>query len=247
MVSFVIPAHNEAALIGRTLSAVRASARELAEPSEVIVVDDASTDGTGEIARRHAARVVPVHFRRIAATRNAGGRAAAGDLLFFVDADTVVTAPAVRAAVRALRGGAVGGGAAVRFDGPVPLYAAVLERAVLPVLLPLLKMAPGCFLFCTRRAYLAAGGFDEALAWSEEVAFGNRLKRQGRFVILRECVITSGRKVRAHSALGLLWVGVRLALGRRSGLDYWYGPRAGGAADAEPNAAPDRVRHTGSP
>jgi len=120
--------------------------------------------------------------------------------------------------------GGWGGGGGVRFDGPVPLYAAILERAVLPVLLPLLKMAPGCFLFCTRRAYLAAGGFDEALAWSEEVAFGNRLKRQGRFVILREFVITSGRKVRAHSALGLLRVGARLALGRRSGLDLLVWP-----------------------
>jgi GT2 family glycosyltransferase len=125
-----------------------------------------------------------------------------------------------------LRGGAVGGGSAVRFDGPVPLYAAILERAVLPVFLPLLKIAPGCFLFCTRRAYLTAGGFDEALFWSEEVAFGNRLKRQGRFVILREFVITSGRKVRAISALGLLRVGVRLALRQRAGLDYWYGPRS---------------------
>ena len=247
MISFVIPAHNEAALIGRTLAAVHESTRQLAEPAEVIVVDDASTDGTGEIARGHGARVVPVHFRRIAATRNAGGRAAGGELLFFVDADTVVTAPAVRAAVRALRGGAVGGGAAVRFDGPVPLYAAVLERAVLPVLLPLLRMAPGCFLFCTRPAYLAAGGFDEALAWSEEVAFGNALKRRGRFVILREFVITSGRKVRAHSALGLLRVGVRLALGRRSGLDYWYGPRASEAPDAEPGAAADPARRVGSP
>ena len=64
---------------------------------------------------------------------------------------------------------------------------------MLPVLLPLLKMAPGCFLFCTRRAYLAAGGFDEGLFWSEEVAFDKRLKRQGRFVMLREFVITSAR------------------------------------------------------
>ena len=80
------------------------------------------------------------------------------------------------------------------------------------------------------------------LAWSAEVAFANRLKRQGRFVILRESVVTSGRKVRAHSALGLLRVGVRLALGRRSGLEYWYGPHAGGAADAEPGAAADQGR-----
>ena len=67
---------------------------------------------------------------------------------------------------------------------------------MLPVLLPLLKIAPGCFLFCTRQAYLVAGGFNETMAWAEEVAFARRLQRQGRFVILREAVVTSGRKVR---------------------------------------------------
>src|SRR5262245_27389442 len=237
MISFVIPAHNEAELIGRTLAAVHEACRGTGEAYEIIVVDDASTDGTAALAREHGARVIAVNFRRIAATRNAGARAASGGTLFFVDADTVVSARAVRAAVRALRNGAVGGGAAVRFDGPVPLYAAILERVVLPLLLPLLRMAPGCFLFCTRRAYLAAAGFDESLAWSEEVAFANRLKRQGRFVLLRECVITSGRKVRAYSAWELLQVAVRLARGRQAGLDYWYGPRRGVVTVAEPGAA----------
>src|SRR5262245_23128666 len=141
MVSFVIPAHNEAVLIGRTLSAIHEAARGLVDPYEVIVADDASTDGTAALALGQGARVIRVNFRRIAATRNAGGRAAAGDLLFFVDADTVVTATALKAAVRALRRGAVGGGALVRFDGPVPLYAAILERVVLPAILALFKMA----------------------------------------------------------------------------------------------------------
>jgi glycosyltransferase involved in cell wall biosynthesis len=226
MISFVIPAHNEAELIGRTLLAIHESAQAAGAPYEVIVADDASLDDTAVIARQHGARVIAVQFRQIAATRNAGARVANGDLLMFVDADTIVTRPAVRAAIRAIRGGAVGGGSAVRFDGPVPLYATILERVVLPILLPLLKMAPGCFLFCTHRAYLAAGGFDERLFWSEEVAFGKRLKRLGSFVILREFVITSGRKVRTHTLLDLLRVGVQLVLGRRAGLDYWYGPRA---------------------
>jgi cellulose synthase/poly-beta-1,6-N-acetylglucosamine synthase-like glycosyltransferase len=246
MISFVIPAHNEAELIGRTLAAMHESARATGEPYEVIVADDASSDDTGAIAREHGARVVAVNYRQIAAARNAGARVASGDLLFFVDADTMVTARAVRAALGALRNGAVGGGSAVRFDGPVPLYAAILERLALPLILPLLKMAPGCFLFCTRRAYRAAGGFDERLFWSEEVAFGKRLKQQGRFVILREFVITSGRKVRAHSALGLLRVGAQLALGQRAGLAYWYGQRGGTPTKATPgtltaaNTASDR-------
>jgi glycosyltransferase involved in cell wall biosynthesis len=227
MISFVIPAHNEAQLLGRALAALSASARTVGEPWEIIVVNDASTDRTAEIGAAHGARVITVNHRQIAATRNAGARAAVGEVLIFIDADTVVTTEAIRAAVRALRRGAVGGGCLVRFDGPVPLYAAILERMVLPVLLPLLVMAPGCFLFCTGLAFNAAGGFDETLFWSEEVAFGNRLKRQGRFVILREYVATSGRKVRTHSALGLLRVGIRLALRRPSGLEYWYGQRTG--------------------
>jgi glycosyltransferase involved in cell wall biosynthesis len=231
VISFIIPAHNEEALIGRTLSAVHTSARALGEPYEIIVANDSSTDRTGAIAQEHGARVVAVNRRQIAATRNAGARVATGELFFFVDADTTVTPKALRAAVWALRGGAVGGGCAVRFDeGRLPAYAAVLER-VLPPLLHALGMAPGCFLFCTRRAYLDAGGFDEALFVTEEVAFAGRLKRLGRFVMLRQSVITSARKLRARTALELLHEGVRLAragrqaLGRREGLEYWYGPR----------------------
>ena len=54
--------------------------------------------------------MVAVNHRQIAATRNAGAKAATGELLIFVDADTVVTEAAVRAAVAAMRVGAVGGG-----------------------------------------------------------------------------------------------------------------------------------------
>ena len=235
MISFIIPAHNEEALIGRTIAAIHAAARATGRSYDVVVADDASTDRTGEVARAHGARVVRVDRRRIAAARNAGARAAAGDadgdVLFFVDADTAVTPAAVRGALGALARGAVGGGASVRFDeGPLPLYARVLER-LLPPVLRMTRMAPGCFLFCTRGAYLAAGGFDEAMDWAEEVAFARRLKRQGRFVILRECVITSARKLRAHNLAEMLRVGARLALAgrdprrRSKAMEYWYGPR----------------------
>src|SRR5262245_21899374 len=70
VLSFVIPAHNEERYIGATLASVFASAREVGEPFEVIVVDDASTDRTAEIAGEHGAKVVPVAHRQISATRN---------------------------------------------------------------------------------------------------------------------------------------------------------------------------------
>ena len=79
MISFIVPPHNEQACLGRTLQAIHDSARVVGQPYEVIVVNDASTDATAEVARQLDATVVPVNHRQIAATRNSGGRAATGD------------------------------------------------------------------------------------------------------------------------------------------------------------------------
>src|SRR5438093_3645106 len=123
MISFIVPAHNEEALLGRTLSAIHESVRVSREPYEIVVVNDASTDRTGEIALEHGVHVISVSHRQIAATRNTGAAAATGDILIFVDADTTVAEPALRAAMDAVRQGAVGGGASVRFDeGRLPIY-----------------------------------------------------------------------------------------------------------------------------
>src|SRR6185503_4055104 len=120
------------------------------------------------IAERHGVRVVSVAHRQIAATRNSGARDANGELFVFVDADTIVNEAVVRSAIEAMRGGAVGGGAGVAFDGTVPFYV----RLLMPVLVWLFRtarVATGCFLFCTRSAFVAVGGFDEAFYGAEEV------------------------------------------------------------------------------
>jgi glycosyltransferase involved in cell wall biosynthesis len=103
MISFIVPAHNEEACLRRTLQAIHDSARLVGQPYEIIVVDDASTDATAEIAQRHGARVVREKHRQIAATRNSGGRAATGDQFFFVDADTTINPRAVAAAATSER------------------------------------------------------------------------------------------------------------------------------------------------
>ena len=79
-------------------------------------------------------------------------------MFIFVDADTIVNEAVVRSAVEALRSGAVGGGAAVEFDEAVPLYARLLMQ-VLVRLFRAASVAAGCFLFCTRSAFMAVGGF----------------------------------------------------------------------------------------
>jgi glycosyltransferase involved in cell wall biosynthesis len=90
-VSFIVPAFNEEALLGATLEALHQAGQAIGEPYEILVVDDASTDLTADVARHHQARIVSVNCRHIAGTRNAGARVATGQLFIFVDADTIVS------------------------------------------------------------------------------------------------------------------------------------------------------------
>lgn len=230
MISFIVPAYNEEALIGGTLEALNRAAQTLGEAYEIVVADDASSDGTANIAEAHGARVVRVERRQIAGTRNAGAREALGDKLIFVDADTRVNEAVVRAAIDAMNRGAAGGGSGVTFDGKLPRYA---ERVHPPMIriFRALGLACGCFLFCTRRAFEAAGGFDEKLFASEEITMSRALRRQGRFVVLRESVTTSGRKLRMYSGKDVLRLFASIllagpkALRSRDALEVWYGGR----------------------
>lgn len=102
-ISAIVPAYNEAARIGAVLTPL------LAAPSvaEVIVVDDGSTDGTAEVARRYGVKVVRLAENRgKGAAMAAGVRAASGDTLLFLDADlTGLTAQHVEDLVRAYKEG----------------------------------------------------------------------------------------------------------------------------------------------
>ena len=231
VVSFIIPAHNEEALVAHAVGSVIESADAVGcQAYEVIVVDDASTDQTAEIAGSLGARVVSVNHRQIAATRNAGAKAARGKVLVFVDADTQVRPGVLRAAFHVLSRGFVGGGSCIEIERPLPLYGVVIERVV-QMFAPAVGLAGGCFFFCTREAFESVGGFDSRLFAAEEVALAKALSRIGRFIVLRQTVFTSGRKLRAHSALEMLRTGLRIArtgptaLHTRDGLEFWYGPR----------------------
>lgn len=232
MISFIIPAHNEEELLPRTLASIHGAARVLAEPYEIVVADDASTDDTGRLAREGGARVVRVEHRKISATRNSGARAAEGDVLFFVDADTTLSDAVIRAALRELRDGAVGGTANMRLDGEVPLYGRVLTKAVVGAF-RVLRLGGGAFLFCWRAAFDSVGGFDESLFASEEIAFCRALGRLGRFAVLDETVVTSGRKLRDHTTREMFTTMFKLALGgrraltNRDELGLWYDQRKG--------------------
>ncbi len=230
MISFCVPAHNEEGLLPSTLATINATARELSLDFEIVVANDGSTDGTGDAAIAAGAHVIQIDRRQISAARNAAARTARGDVIFFIDADTRVHSAAVGQALALLESGCVGGGALPRFDGRVPLWATVL-LGCLSVPYRLTGFAAGAFMFCTREAFEQSGGFDEALFGGEEVSFAMALKRVGPFRLIRDRVVTSGRKVRAYSigelcgTVGRAVLKGRRGVSSREGLDVWYGPR----------------------
>ena len=83
-ISVILPAQNEAASLARLLPKIQS----LHQGSEIIVVDDGSTDDTADIARAQGAQVVshPYSLRNGAAVKS-GARIATGQILVFMDAD----------------------------------------------------------------------------------------------------------------------------------------------------------------
>jgi glycosyltransferase involved in cell wall biosynthesis len=236
MISFVIPAYNEELELSSTIAAIRHAAAGTAQPYEIIVVDDGSTDATAQVADRAGARVISINRRQIAAARNAGASVTQGKYLFFVDADTRINGMHVTEAITALEAGYSGGSARVVTDGFVPLWGRIFLRTFCSIYFGL-NLGAGAFLFTTRGNFDATGGFDEQYFIGEEVYFSLALRKLGRFNVLRNPILTSGRKLRMYSARQILTNSFTVILGgprvtrSRAKLPLWYdGKRETGSA-----------------
>ena len=90
--SFVVPAYNEEAYLPACLESILAQTRELGEPVEIIVVNNASTDRTREVALGYAGvRVVDEPRKGLTFARQAGFAASTGELIANVDSDSRLT------------------------------------------------------------------------------------------------------------------------------------------------------------
>ena len=97
-ISIIVPVYNNAKDLPECLSALVGSS---CPTSEIIVVDDGSTDDTPIVADRMGVNVIRLGENSgVAAARNCGARHARGEILFFVDADVVVAPGAVERVVK---------------------------------------------------------------------------------------------------------------------------------------------------
>jgi GT2 family glycosyltransferase len=182
----IVPVHNGGDALRRCLEALLAGTRV---PDELIVVDDASTDGSGEIAQRQGTTIIRLNDgpNGPAVARNRGAAAATGDALLFIDADVVVHPDTVariesylsdEPGVHALFGS---------YDDDPPVRGMVARYKNLEhhyVHQHGRREAGTFWAGCgaiRREAFSAIGGFDERYARPsiEDIELGMRLRRAG--------------------------------------------------------------------
>ncbi len=179
--SLIVPARNEELYLPRlirTVEVARERYRRGRDAVEVIVADNASTDGTAACAGRLGCRVITVAERKIAAVRNGGAAVAGGELLAFVDADARIHPDTFNAIDQAMaRGDVVAGATGVRLErwslGIACTYALLVPWVWL------LRMDTGV-VFCSRDDFGRIGGYDERRYFGEDVQFLWDLRRVGR-------------------------------------------------------------------
>ncbi len=187
--SLVIPAYNEEAYLPRLLDSVDIACeryREGPDAIEVIVADNASTDGTARIARERGCRVAPVEKRVIAAARNGGARIARGEILAFIDADSEIHAETFNEIDRVLSDPkVVGGTTGTRFERrSLGLLCTHVFLVALSVALRGgrslrdLNTDTGV-VFCRRRDFEEFGGYREKRLFAEDIQFLYDLRKLG--------------------------------------------------------------------
>ena len=215
--SVIIPAFNAARCLGECLAALQR--QDCAGDFEVLVVDDASTDLTAELARQAGVSCLRLEQNRgAAAARNRGVAAAAAELLLFVDADVALQAQAISRLLD--------------FFDRHPEFASVIGTYTARSTLPNpcsryhnfftfyhhdlsgseVEWFWGAMGAVRRPALAAAGGFDEryAGAAAEDIQLGYELSERGyRIAYFRELC---GDHLHRFSLRSMLWNDYRKAV-----------------------------------
>ncbi len=221
--SFVIPAYNEAANIGKCLESILREMEGKHDDTELIVVDNASTDETREIAGRYpGVTVVREERKGITFARQAGFATSSGDLIANVDADTMLPHGWLEMVFDEFSKDprlVCLSGPFIYFDAPRTIrfwtrlfyiagFAAnLLNRFVLRAG----SMVQGGNFICRRQALKQVGGFDTSIEfYGEDTDIAQRLHRVGRIKFtFRLPIYASGRRLVAE---GVIATGARYAL-----------------------------------
>jgi peptidoglycan/xylan/chitin deacetylase (PgdA/CDA1 family)/GT2 family glycosyltransferase len=214
-VSVVIPTHNEEIYLPSCLESIKK--QDYAGEYEVIVVDNASTDNTAQIARDWGAKVVYEGKRSPACARQKGAEVATGKIIAFIDADTQAPAHWLSTIVwRFLcepEMVVISGPYAYCDAGKIARIASY-SNFISIIIDQLFRKAFnkgsavwGCNFAVRRSALLEVGGFDTSIRfYGEEYELSLRLRKAGKGgIIPRLFVLTSARRLKRIGVVNQYW------------------------------------------
>lgn len=182
-VSIIIPTFNEEKYLPLLLGSIK---KQTVKPLEVIVADNASTDQTRQITKSFGAKVVSGGLP--AAGRNNGAKVASGEFLLFLDADVVIPENFVEEFVANFQKSNLA--IASTYFRPmskrkIDIFLHWMFNKQLKALEKVQSVAPGFCLLTRTDIHKAVGGFDERIVLAEDVDYVRRVKKIGKFEVLR--------------------------------------------------------------
>jgi glycosyltransferase involved in cell wall biosynthesis len=209
MISIVIPAHNEQNYLRETLDALQ---QQTYGWLEVIVVANGCSDRTAEIARGRCHRLIVLSKKNLGLARNLGARMARGEVLLFLDADTVLDSTALHHIARAFTPDCAGGTVKGKPSKADPRYRFLY---FLKNLLHRSGLHPGSsgVILCWKEHFVRVGGFDEGLEVRENSHLIRRLLRYGRYKYVGAVTAsTSMRRFESEGFARVAWLWARVWL-----------------------------------
>jgi cellulose synthase/poly-beta-1,6-N-acetylglucosamine synthase-like glycosyltransferase len=193
MISVVVPAYNAE----KTLSACLEALLDQTAPREayeIIVVDDGSTDRTRQIAEAYGVCVVAEANQGAASARNLGAQNARGDIVLFIDADSVPDKKWIQAMAAPFTDPTIAGASGQKKTRQQNIWARLVQleydfkydRMSAHTAIDFVDSSTAAY---RREVLLDNGGFDSTLMEAEDTELSYRLSERGyRLVLIREAV-----------------------------------------------------------
>ena len=236
-ISIVIPAFNEEKTLPKTVPHIDLARQRFAQEfqlhSELIVVNNASTDRTVETAQKLGAKVVPHEIRNISSVRNEGIRQAAFNIVVTIDADTFLPPDALVHIWSSMEKGKTVGGCLRLGLKTEKAHLRIIVHVLEALSARLTGISVGVYFF-SKEAAIAVGGFPESHLNAEDLVFAWTLRAHGKkmgmkFLNLRS--VTALTMDRKHGSVSqmvrALLIGLKAVLGMRlseKDLSIWYRP-----------------------
>lgn len=188
LISFVVPVRNDRGRLEQLLDSIRASQAASGLQVQIVVVDNGSSDGSGEMAQAFGADVLRIDQGRVGHLRNLGAHRAQGELLALVDADHTIEPGWLAAALRTMDSPAVGAAGALCLAPPTATW---VQRAYdrlrrRPAGRISVKWLGSGNLLVRRSVFFEVGGFDTSLTTCEDVDLCQRIRARGYDIVSDE-------------------------------------------------------------